>query len=45
MVSAVTADIQNIAKAVPTKDKVVGILMPEKNKFFSLKLKPAISMK
>jgi hypothetical protein len=31
-------------KAVPTKDKVVGILMPEKNKFF-LKLKPAISMK
>jgi hypothetical protein len=27
-------NIQNIAKAVPTKDKVVGILMPGENNFF-----------
>jgi hypothetical protein len=34
MVSAVTARISKHCKAVLTKDKVVGMLMPEKNKFF-----------
>jgi zinc protease len=38
MVNAVTAkDLQNIAKQYLTKDKVIGMLMPEKNNFFSLK--------
>jgi predicted Zn-dependent peptidase len=40
MVNAVTAkDLQNIAKQYLTKDKVIGMLMPEKNNFFSLKTK------
>jgi zinc protease len=34
MVNAVTAkDLQNIAKQYLTKDKVIGMLMPEKNNF------------
>jgi zinc protease len=46
MVNAVTAkDLQNIAKNNTTKDKVIGMLMPEKNNFLVLKLKPAISLK
>jgi hypothetical protein len=32
-------DLQNIAKQYLTKDKVIGMLMPEKNNFFSLKTK------
>jgi hypothetical protein len=45
MVNAVAKDLQNIAKQYLTKDKVIGMLMPEKNNFLVLKLKPAISLK
>jgi zinc protease len=45
MVNAVTAkDLQNIAKQYLTKDKVIGMLMPEKNNFFSLKTKTCIEV-
>jgi zinc protease len=45
MVNAVTAkDLQNIANTI-LKDKVIGMLMPEKKIIFLvLKLKPAISL-